>query len=349
MPLIKRLRKLIYHHFKDLKWQGLLLLLTVYILVNWLVLRIIGETALAGPDYLYWLLVTASTVGYGDLSPQTGAGKLYTALVIIPFGLGLFAMTVGKIAAFSAYQWRKGLMGLKDLNLRDHILVIGWDPERTPHLLRLLRIETEQHHQRTLCLCASADIENPMPGEIEFVRVSAYNEGAEMDRACIEQASRIIIDCARDDSTLAAALYSHSRNPDAHTIAYFRDEALARLLKHHCPNIECTPSVAVELMVKAAMDPGSSALHQQLLTAAEGMTQYAIRYPQGLPSLPIRQLFVPFKERYQATLIAVDVEADGQPEVNPELDLEIHAGSLIYYIAPQRIREFDWARLTSGQ
>ncbi|NVK40046.1 MAG: two pore domain potassium channel family protein [Oceanospirillaceae bacterium] len=347
MPLIKRLRKLIYHHFQDLKWQGLLVLLASYILINWLVLRGLGETALAGDDYLYWLVVTASTVGYGDLSPSTPAGKRYTALVVIPFGLGLFAMTVGKIAAFSAYQWRKGLMGLKDVNLSGHILVIGWDPERTPHLLRLLQIEAEHNQQRTICLCVSAEIENPMPGDIEFVRVSAYNDGAEMERACIDRASSIIIDCARDDSTLAAALYSHSRNPGAHTIAYFRDEALARLLKHHCPNIECTPSVAVELMVKAAMDPGSSALHHQLLSAAEGMTQYAIRYPEGLPPLPVRRLFAPLKERYQATLIAVDVEADGQPEINPALDLEIHTGSLIYYIAPRRIRSFDWAQLTA--
>ncbi|MFC6669305.1 hypothetical protein [Marinobacterium aestuariivivens] len=179
------------------------------------------------------------------------------------------------------------------------------------------------------------------------MRVSAYNDAGEMARACIDRASSIIIDCARDDSTLAAALYSHSCNPKAHTIAYFRDESLARLLKHHCPNIECTPSVAVELMVKAAMDPGSSALHHQLLSAAQGMTQYSIRYPESLPPVTIRSLFGPLKELYQATLIAVDVEADGQPEVNPQLDLEIHTGSLIYYIAPQRIREFDWATLTT--
>ncbi|MFC6669304.1 potassium channel family protein [Marinobacterium aestuariivivens] len=131
MPLLRRLRKLVYHHFKEMKWQALLLLLLGYVLINWLVLSRLGEQDLTGSDYFYWLLVTASTVGYGDLSPETAGGKLYTAFVVIPFGLGLFAVTVGKIAAFSAYQWRKGLMGLKALNLSDHILVIGWDPVRT--------------------------------------------------------------------------------------------------------------------------------------------------------------------------------------------------------------------------
>jgi voltage-gated potassium channel len=345
MLLLKRLRKLIYHNFKEMKWQGLLASLLGYMLVCWLVLRLLGETELAGADYLYWLIVTASTVGYGDLSPATAGGKLFSAFFVIPIGLSLFALTVGKVAAFSAYQWRKGIMGMKALNLSEHILVIGWDPQRTPQLLRLLLIEARQNLGRTLCLCVSDEIENPLPGEIEFVRVSAYNDPADMQRSCIDRASSIIIDCARDDSTLAAALYSHSRNPGAHSIAYFRDQSLSQLLRHHCPNIECTPSVAVELMVKAAMDPGSSALHRQLLSAGDGMTQYSVRYPDALAPISIRHLYTPLKERYQATLIAVDLEADGEPEVNPPLDLELRPGALIYYIAPNRIRAFDWAAL----
>jgi voltage-gated potassium channel len=346
MLLFIRLRKLIYHNFKEMKWQGLLMSLLGYMLLCWLVLRLLGETALVGADYLYWIIVTASTVGYGDLSPATMGGKLFSVFFVIPIGLGLFALTVGKVAAFSAYQWRKGIMGMKALNLNEHILVIGWDPQRTPRLLRLLLIEAQQNLGRTLCLCVSDEIENPLPGEIEFVRVSAYNDPADMQRCCIDQASSIIIDCARDDSTLAAALYSHSRNPHAHSIAYFRDQSLSQLLRHHCPNIECTPSVAVELMVKAAMDPGSSALHRQLLSAGDGMTQYSVRYPESLPAISISRLYAPLKEHYQATLIAVDLEADGEPEINPPLDLELHPGALIYYIAPRRIRDFDWRALT---
>jgi voltage-gated potassium channel len=348
MLLIKRLRKLLYNNFKQMKWQGLLLSLLIYMLVCWLALYSLDESDLVGSNFFYWLVVTASTVGYGDLSPATPGGKLFTAFFAIPIGLSLFALTVGKVAAFSAYQWRKGIMGMKALNLDAHILVIGWDPQRTPQLLRLLLIEARQHLGRTLCLCVSDDIENPLPGDIEFVRVSAYNAQGDMQRACIDSASNIIIDCARDDSTLAAALYSHSRNPKAHTIAYFRDESLSQLLRHHCPNIECTPSVAVELMVKAAMDPGSSALHRQLLSADEGMTQYSVRYPDGFEPISIRRLYTPLKEQYQATLIAVDLEADGQPEVNPPLEQLLHPGALIYYIAPVRIREFNWAQLAQS-
>ncbi len=39
-------------------------------------------------DSLYFSVVTLTTVGYGDVSPQTDAGKLFTIVYII-IGLGL--------------------------------------------------------------------------------------------------------------------------------------------------------------------------------------------------------------------------------------------------------------------
>ncbi|MBY4676351.1 ion channel [Marinobacterium arenosum] len=345
--MFKFIRRLIYRHLKQMNWQALGVMLAIYVSLCWLLLKAAGETALLGDDFLYWLVVTASTVGYGDLSPASHGGKLIVALVVIPFGLGLFALTVGKLAAFSALQWRKGIMGQKDLNLHDHILVIGWNPERTTSLLKLLQLEARQYRNRNLCLCVTDEMENPLPGEIEFIRSQAFNDDEDMDRACIADASTLIVDTGTDDSTLTAALYAYSRNPQAHIIAYFRDESLSRLLKQHCPTVECAPSVSTEMLVKAAMDPGSSLLHQELLTAGSGMTQYSTTYPDGLPELSVRDLFIPLKEHYGATLIAVDLDHDGRPDLNPSLDKRIKAGSLIYYIAPGRIKNFDWQALAA--
>lgn len=40
------------------------------------------------PESMYWAIVTISTVGYGDISPQTGIGKfLASALMIIAYGI----------------------------------------------------------------------------------------------------------------------------------------------------------------------------------------------------------------------------------------------------------------------
>ncbi|QGQ96787.1 two pore domain potassium channel family protein [Paenibacillus psychroresistens] len=50
-------------------------------------------------DALWWSIVTATTVGYGDLSPATLAGRLIAILLMI-FGIGLIGMTTGSIATY---------------------------------------------------------------------------------------------------------------------------------------------------------------------------------------------------------------------------------------------------------
>ncbi|MGB0663702.1 MAG: potassium channel family protein [Pontibacterium sp.] len=335
-------KRVINRHLKQLNGRTITVAVLVYALISWFLLHLAGEESLTGQDFFYWLVVTASTVGYGDLSPTTNAGKWITILFIIPTGLSLFALSAGKIAAISAQQWRKGIMGLKTLNLDDHILVIGWSEQHTANLLKLLIVEAKHNRGRKICLAASKVLENPLPGDIEFVRTLSYNDEKGLQRASIDRASTIIVYCDQDDFTLTAALYAYSQNKKAHIIAHFQDESLSDLLKQHCPTVECAPSVETELMVKAAMDPGSSVLHKELLSAGTGMTQYAVAYPENRPATTVEALFETFKREHDATLIGLDLENDGVLEVNPPLSTRITHGCTIYYIAQKRILQFKW-------
>ncbi|MGB0734132.1 MAG: two pore domain potassium channel family protein, partial [Pontibacterium sp.] len=184
--------------------------------------------------------------------------------------------------------------------------------------------------------------------DIEFVRVQSYNSEQEMKRSCVANASTIIIDGAQDDVTLTAALYAHSKNPTAHLVAYFKDASLARLLRSHCPTAEVTPSVSVEMMVKASMDPGSSVLHEELLSADEGMTQFSVVYPRDCEPTHVHRLFMPLREQYNATLLAVDIRDGKGLQINPALDSLVEPGAVLYYIAKKRIPNIDWIQLTQA-
>jgi voltage-gated potassium channel len=50
-------------------------------------------------DALWWSIVTATTVGYGDLSPETGIGRVI-AIILMMFGIGLIGMITGSIATY---------------------------------------------------------------------------------------------------------------------------------------------------------------------------------------------------------------------------------------------------------
>ena len=50
------------------------------------------------PEAIWWAVVTISTVGYGDISPITMPGKIFTIIFTI-IGIGLFAVPTGIIAS----------------------------------------------------------------------------------------------------------------------------------------------------------------------------------------------------------------------------------------------------------
>ncbi|WP_409755180.1 potassium channel family protein [Aestuariivirga sp.] len=54
-------------------------------------------------DSAYFSVVTIATVGYGDLAPQTTAGKIFTILYIMA-GIGLFAAAVTTLGVSPFYD-----------------------------------------------------------------------------------------------------------------------------------------------------------------------------------------------------------------------------------------------------
>jgi len=58
------------------------------------------------PQAMWWAIATLTTVGYGDVTPATPAGRVLAGLVMI-MGLGLFALPIGIIASGFMDEFRR--------------------------------------------------------------------------------------------------------------------------------------------------------------------------------------------------------------------------------------------------
>lgn len=62
------------------------------------------------PETMWWSIATLTTVGYGDVYPITGLGKVLGGLIAI-LGIGLFALPTGILASGFSEQLAKGKNG----------------------------------------------------------------------------------------------------------------------------------------------------------------------------------------------------------------------------------------------
>tara|TARA_B100000965_G_scaffold170629_3_gene142421 strand:+ start:57847 stop:58860 length:1014 start_codon:yes stop_codon:yes gene_type:complete len=81
------------------------------------------------PAALWWAINTLTTVGYGDVTPITPLGKLFSGIITI-LGVGIFALPAGILAARLSELSR-----VRRDTFRKHVLEVMEDGSLTPHEL----------------------------------------------------------------------------------------------------------------------------------------------------------------------------------------------------------------------
>ena len=71
------------------------------------------------PRSIYWAIVTMTTVGYGDISPQTGLGQAIASFVMI-LGYGIIAIPTGIVTAELAYQQNVSTQACPECSAEGH-------------------------------------------------------------------------------------------------------------------------------------------------------------------------------------------------------------------------------------
>ncbi len=92
------------------------------------------------PHAMWWAIVTMSTVGYGDVAPVTGLGKVFGGLVMI-IGIAMFAVPAGILATGFAMEIRKRDFVVTWQTVAKVPLFVNLDAARIAEIAQLLRRE----------------------------------------------------------------------------------------------------------------------------------------------------------------------------------------------------------------
>ena len=71
------------------------------------------------PRSIYWAIVTLTTVGYGDISPQTGLGQFFASIIMI-LGYAIIAVPTGMISVELALSEKMNTQSCPSCSLEGH-------------------------------------------------------------------------------------------------------------------------------------------------------------------------------------------------------------------------------------
>ena len=107
----------------------LLAVLTIVMIVGSVMYLVEGEDSgfTSIPQSVYWAIVTMTTVGYGDILPQTVLGKVIASIVMV-LGYGIIAVPTGIVTAelAGAYRGRVSTQACPGCSLEGHAVDAGF-------------------------------------------------------------------------------------------------------------------------------------------------------------------------------------------------------------------------------
>ncbi len=328
-------------------------------------------------DGIWWSVVTIASVGYGDKYPRTDLGRSFAMLLILS-GVVLTSLISGTIASiFVERRIREG-KGLRDVKLKRHILVCGWNPNARNVLAGISGSGEASRTSVVLVSMMESDqfdaLKTQFPGlDLRFVRGDHTQESTLRRAAAVSAQACILVPdetgpggaSNADERTIMACLAVKALNPEIHASAeILKPESEQHLTRAQADDVIVNGEFSGRLLSAAGFEPGLPGAARKLFSGDTRLRQAPI--PAALVGKTFREASGWFLSEKSAVLVGVlskgrgmaleDLLSDDSSAIDAfikrkfqeaELDLsrETGAGDEIR-LAPGPdyvIRDSDWA------
>lgn len=328
--LLRLVRRTARHH----AWGLPLAIICFVFVTGWIALAFAqpGSDIVQPGNYWWWFLITATTVGYGDLFPETFGGRVVGAYVVFGSIITL-AILFSRISAIIENAKGRRMRGEGSFIGTNHIVLLGYTPGRTERLLTELLAEPE----REVVLAAWEDDvkEHPVAGEdrVHFVR-GDLTDLAVLARTGLAKAHSMLVDARDDNEAVTLTVAADSAAPDVHTVVALRDLAVRRTIFRVNATVHCVQWHNTQMISEELSDPGIAQVYQELATAG-GKNTYSLTVPPAGAAATAGAWQAALGRGHGATLLAVQTDACVQ--VSPAWDMGVSPGARIFYIAEERL------------
>lgn len=202
-------------------------------------------------DAFYYTVVTASTVGYGDITPTTRLGRTF-ALSLLVVGTAGFAVALGVLlgpAIEARFTKALGRMTQSELELlADHVLVLGYG-DLTEPILTELRGKVD-----FLVVTDDAERATELGNRGYDVLAGDPSDEETLARANIADARAVVVASNDDADDALSVLTASHLNPDVLVVAAATElENVPKLKRAGAKTVVSPASIGGHMLVESAL------------------------------------------------------------------------------------------------
>lgn len=258
-------------------------------------------------DALWWAVVTVTTVGYGDITPATRAGRLL-GMALMASGIGLLATLSGNLASALVERRANKRKGLLKVNVSGHFIILGWNI----HSVNLIKSLTRGHDlENVSVVCVNALAPETfteftssldLGGRLLFVRGNPAQEGV-LGRAAPKRARQAYIispeDVAPDEADQQSIFIALTFKGVAPKTPLYAEVCLAanraHLLRAGVDEVICRGELASRIL-------GTMGSHPALWNLIHTLVGHADGKALGYRRMEADERGMPWKELVRKTL-----------------------------------------------
>ncbi|MDJ1431197.1 NAD-binding protein [Halostagnicola sp. A-GB9-2] len=215
-------------------------------------------------DAFYFTLITSSTVGYGDIGPETQQAILFTMSVVV-LGVASFGIAIGALvgpAIQSRISKTLGKMTDSQIELIDqHVLVLGYGELTEP-----IVDELATSNQSFAVVTANTDAAERLSDREIPVIVDDPSDEEPLEQAHIERARAVVVATNTDAEDALTILTARQLAPDKPIISAATDrENIPKLERAGADTVISPALLGGHLLVRSALGSDDSELIEQIV------------------------------------------------------------------------------------
>lgn len=268
----------------------------------------------------WWAIVTMTTVGYGDFSPATPAGRFF-AVIIMFIGISLVSLLTASISSiFVAQKIREG-KGLEQLNLNNHLILCGWNPNGGRILDSIQHLSNGKKKELVLINEMNEEDVTQLKNRYQQLNINFvsgdFTQEEILNKANIFEANTVIVIpnttgsevATYDEKTIFATLTIKSMDPNIRVVAYLLDrENLTHIKRANADEVVVGDDFSAHILASHVVDPGIPQIANQLIESNSNSRFKRINIPSEFIGKPYSELFDYFRKLDGSLLIGVFAE-----------------------------------------